>query len=133
MQYKADKLKEIGCDIEYYTEKDKEAVMLWDSEICERIYRKLKSDVEFVNIFYSDNIFFGLSGNFCPFCNARKSKDCKDCKYGENHGVCGIDKLDDWWEIENYLFSLRLLLRDCGFTNRFYKTILDKAIKEAEK
>jgi hypothetical protein len=133
MQYKADKLKEVGCDIEYYTEKDKEAVMLWNPEVCREIYLSLYININNARHVGISECIIGFVNIVCPFCiKYYNPQSCTGCEYAQSHGFCDNGKTElepDWKKITRYLRDIK---KENPFTVRFYKEILRKAITEAE-
>jgi hypothetical protein len=131
MRYKAEKIKELGCKIEYYTEKDREAIMSWDFNECELIYLYLKKNIK--DNPNSKNYILGLISDLCPFCIkiGHTCKSCEYCEYGKNHGICDSDinrlppqSPSDWEKIKLYLFQTQKINY---LTVEFYESILNIA------
>jgi hypothetical protein len=81
MYHKSHALEKLQRSPLYFWQKDERAILKWSDLECERVWRKIFSEV----IEYGENAI--LNGGGCPFCIYHYDV-CSDCTYGKLHGNC---------------------------------------------
>lgn len=124
MEAKQQKLKEIGCEIPYFTSKDAEAIRQWDDKIAKNVWETIKENIE-------DNVECGLDAGVCPFCMKQEyfGGDCESCEYAKNHGICTRGDYQDIWR---FLYKRKIDDEEI-LSYDFYQELIEKIEKEAKE
>jgi len=120
MEWQSKKLEKYS-KIPYFTEKDKKAIEKWDETTCKIIWNLF---VSFIKLHKHE----GLDWKTNPFClyNLLNVIDCKDCPYGENHGICN-DENSDYMKLLDELHIKHLIATNNIFTNKCYHAFIRHA------
>lgn len=94
----------------YFTKKDRMVIMKWSAERAELVWGEIYEEV---TNYFDESLLFEFNVLSCPFC---KAYTCRECPYGDNHGMCVTHKFDNDYsvlmdKIENDVFYPGLWLK----------------------